>query len=147
MDVATNSNKNGKRVHFSPMENLSPSNPISTTAIDVAKTSITIALMLLPPAISSLAEPLCMEFTKLLKTKNVSPRIWITFLIWHALNLNSEPVQGSWSIMVINLRPWWNKLNNALLCFNCNYATPLFHLLNWKLPPQEIPLLCFIVKQ
>ena len=65
MNVATNSNKNGKRVHFSPMENLSPSNPIATTAIDVVKTSITIALMLLPPAISSLAEPLCMEFTKL----------------------------------------------------------------------------------
>ena len=64
MDIVTYSNKNGKRVFFSPTENLSPSNPISTTAIDVVKTSITIALASLPPAISSLAEPVCMEFTK-----------------------------------------------------------------------------------
>ena len=64
MDIATDSNKNGKRVCFTPMKNSSPSNPIST-AIAVAKTSITITLMSLPPAISSLAKPLCTEFTKL----------------------------------------------------------------------------------
>ena len=62
MDIVTNSNKNGKRVHFSPME--SSYNPIFTTAIDMAKTSITVTLMSLPPAISSFTGPFT-EFSKL----------------------------------------------------------------------------------
>ena len=108
MDVANNSNQNGKRLLFSPMEALSPTNPTSTTAIDVAKTS-TVALAFLPLAISSLAEPLCTEFTKLLhelyshsQTKEYKPRIQTTFLVWHTSNLNSEPVQGSWGITFNN---------------------------------------------
>ena len=149
MDIVTDSNKNGKRVDFSPMENLSPSNPISTTAIGAAKT-LHCSHLLFPPWLSLYVWSLpnsIMSSTHILRTKNILSRTQITFLIQHTSNSNSEPAQGSWSIMVTNLRPGWNKLNNILLCFNYNYVTLLFHSLTWKLPLQQLPLLHFIVKQ
>ena len=142
MDIAPNSNKNGKRVCFSPMDNLSPSNPISTTAIDVAKTSITIALRLLPPAISSLAELYSHSQNKECITKDLDHipcsacfkfklRTSVRVLEHYGDQFKTLVEQTEQHITVLQL-----QLHDTIVS-----------LTNWKLLLQELPLPHFIVEQ